>query len=164
MSNKHYQHIEPIIQEYYRKKGMTVAIEPHGSQGADLEGIDGTKMAGEIKHAGELKRDLPKKFWSDWNSGQQFGGKISDYKLASEFNEAVVNLPAAVLGWLAVIYGQLRYYAKKRAVTSGWLVFEEYGIYGNSLKQALAYLQENDKIKSNTIEEFQGLGFVCIDF
>jgi hypothetical protein len=33
-----------------------------------------------------------------------------------------------------------------------------------SLKQALAYLQENDKIKSSTIEEFQSLGFVFIDF
>ena len=121
-------------------------------------------MAGEIKHASELKRDLPKKFWSDWNSGQQFGGKTPHYKLASEFNEAVVNLPAEVLGWLAVIYGQLRYYARKHDLTSGWLVFEEYGNYGESLKQALAYLQENEKIKSSTIEEFQGLGFVLINF
>ena len=164
MSNKHYQHIEPIILEYYRRKGMAVAIEPHGSQGADLEGIDGTKMVGEIKHAGELKRDLPKKFWSDWNSGQQFGGKTPNYKLAGEFNGAVVNLPTEALGWLAVIYGQLRYYAKKHDLTSGWLVFEEYGNYVKSLKQALDYLQENDKIKSSTIEEFQGLGFACIDF
>jgi len=164
MSNKHYQHIEPIIQEYYTKMGMNVAIEPHGSLGADLEEIDGTKMAGEIKHAGELNRYLPKKFWSDWNSGQQFGGKTSDYKLASEFNPAVANMPVEVLGWLAVLYGQLRYYAKKRAVTSGWLVFEEYGNYAGSLKQALAYLQENDKIKSSTIEEFQGLGFAQIEF
>ena len=164
MSNKHYQHIEPVIQKYYTKRGMNVAIELHGSHGADLEGIDGTKMVGEIKHSGELKRDLPKKFWSDWNSGQHFGGKTSHYKLAGEFNKAVVNLPAEVLGWLAVIYGQLRYYAKKRAVTSGWLVFEKCGNYGESLKQALAYLQENEKIKSGTIEEFQGLGFVFIDF
>jgi len=164
MSNKHCQHIEPVIREYYTRMGMNVAIEPHGSLGADLEGIDGTKMVGEIKHAGELKRDLSKKFWGDWNSGQRFGGKLPYYKLASEFNEAVVNLPAEVLGWLAVIYGQLRYYTNKRAVASGWLVFEEYGNYLESLKKALAYLQENDKIKSGTIEKFQGVGFACIDF
>ena len=164
MSNKHYQHIEPIIQEYYTKMGMNVAIEPHGSLGADLEGIDSTSMVGEIKHASELKRDLPKKFWSDWNSHQQFGGKISDYKLASEFNKAVVNLPAEVLGWLAVIYGQLRYYANKHNLTSGWLVFEKYEIFGDSLRQALSFLQGNEKIKSSSIEEFQGLGFVCINF
>jgi len=49
-------------------------------------------------------------------------------------------------------------------VASGWLVFEEYGNYLESLKKALAYLQENDKIKSGTIEKFQGVGFACIDF
>ena len=164
MSNKDYQHIEPVIREYYTKVGMNITIELHGSQGAALEGIDGTKMVGEIKHAGELKRDLPKKFWSDWNSGQHFGGKTPHYKLAGEFDQAVANMPGELLGWLAVIYGQLRYYAQKHDLTSGGLVFEEYENYLESLKQALAYLQENDKIKSSTIEEFQGLGFVCIDF
>jgi len=133
---------------------MNVAIELHGSQGADLEGIDGTKMVGEIKHAGELKRNLPKKFWSDWDSGLRFGGKTPGYKLASDFDPSVANMPGDVRSWIAVICGQLRYYAIKRAVASGWLVFEEYGNYVGSLKQALAYLQENDKIKSSSIEEF----------
>jgi hypothetical protein len=164
MSTKHYQHMEPAIREYFKRRGMAVAIEQHGSQGADLEGLHDTNMVGEIKHSGELKRDLPNKFWKDWNSHQRFGGKIPDYKLASEFDRAVAEMPGQVRGWLAVIYGQLRYYARKHGITSGWLVFEEYEIFADSLKQALAYLQENEKIKSSTIEEFQGLGFVCIDF
>jgi hypothetical protein len=121
-------------------------------------------MVGEIKHAGELKRDLPKKFWNDWNSGQQFGGKTSAYNLADEFDRAVTEMPGQVRGWLAVIYGQLRYYARKHGITSGWLVFEEYKRYGESLKKALAYLQENEKIQSSTVEKFQGLGIVLIEF
>jgi hypothetical protein len=164
MSTKHYQHMEPAILEYFKRRGITIAIEQHGSKDADIEGVDGTKITGEIKHAGELKRDLPNKFWKDWNSAQRFGGKIPDYNLASEFDLTVAELPGEVLGWLAVVYGQLRYYTRKHDLTHGWLVFEEYEIYADSLRQALSYLRANEKIQGSTLEKFQGLGFALIDF
>jgi hypothetical protein len=51
MSNRSYIHPEPIIKRYFSDKGMTVEIEPHGSQDAYLLGVGHTILAGEIKHS-----------------------------------------------------------------------------------------------------------------
>jgi hypothetical protein len=50
MSNRGYIHPEPIIKRYFSDKGMTVEIEPYGSQDADLLSVGHTILVGGIKH------------------------------------------------------------------------------------------------------------------
>ena len=47
MPNRNYKHLGPMIKRYFSDKGMTVEIEPHGSQDADLLGVGSTVLAGE---------------------------------------------------------------------------------------------------------------------
>ena len=159
MANVHYKHLEKTINEFFAKKGMKVVIEPHGSYGADLEGTDGTQMVGEIKNVGELARDLPSTYWKDWNSTQRFGGKTPEYRLAEHVPADAANLDGKVQGWIAVVFGQLNHYRKKNSMPSGWLVFEDYGVYHASLKEALSYLKKNKKIQGLSTEEFKDVSF-----
>ena len=64
--NRHYVNLEEPIKRYFAKIGKRVEIEPSGSRGPDIKSTDGT-VVGEIKHITELVRDLPAKFWRDWN-------------------------------------------------------------------------------------------------
>jgi hypothetical protein len=165
MPNRNYKHLEPTINRYFSDKGMTVEIEPHGSQDADLLGVGHTVMVGEIKHSDELNRDLLSGwYWQSWNSNSQFGGKTPSYKLGSEFPDDVCNLKRDVLSWIAVIYGQLFYYAKRKFLTEGWLVFEDFMRFNHGLQEALSYLQKNYKIIFYQIEELDNVGFCKIHY
>jgi hypothetical protein len=121
-------------------------------------------MVGEIKNAGELDRDLPSKYWDDWNSSQRFGGKTPDYRLAEHVPKDAATLDGKVQGWIAVVFGQLNHYRKKNSMPSGWLVFEDYDVYHASVKEALSYLKKNKKIQGYLTEEFKDVGFSEITF
>ena len=162
--NRHYKRLEPIITKYFGRKGISVAIEPHGSQSADLEGTGNTLLAGEIKHVHELRRDLPNKFWRDWNSTQSFGGKISNYLLNGDLQLRESDHDGCTLSWIAVIYGQLNHYRRKQSLRMGWLVFEGFAEFYHGLQTALSVLRALGKIEAFSIEEFDGLGFVKIVF
>lgn len=89
----HYDHLSSNINQYFKSKGMDITIEAHGSRGVDLEGINGTILSGEIKHAVELARDLNSRYWSSWNSvNQKFGGKKTGFQLRSLLPKAVDSL------------------------------------------------------------------------
>ncbi len=160
----HYEHMKSIILEFFRSKGMEVAIEPHGSRGPDLEGIHGTEMVGEIKDAEEERRDL-RSYWSSWNSPRQrFGGKTLQFQLKSVLPPDVENLPSAVKGWIAVVYGQMNYGRKRAALDSGWLVFEGHREYEPDLFTALGFLKIHDLIRYQPIEHRGDIGFVQIQY
>ena len=161
---KHYKHLEQMIRDYFATKGIQVAIEPYASRGPDLEGTNGAKLIGEIKHSKELARDLPKKFWSDWNSEQSFGGKTTDYRLTHDLPKEAADLKGEVRGWIAVIYGQLNHYRKRGGLNEGWLVFEDHSRYQNSLNNALVFLAKSGKISDFAIAEYKDLGFAKISF
>lgn len=163
MSSKHYKHLEAIIIEFFKNKGVSIILEPHGSRGADIESLCRT-VIGEIKHADELDRDLKSSYWSLWNSSQSFGGKSSKYRIASDFSRNVSKLDDEVRGWLAVVYGQLNYYRQRESLSKGWIVFEKYNKYNNSLNKALDFLMRESKIISFSGVGFKGLGFFSIKF
>ncbi len=163
MPNRNYKHLEPIILRYFSDKGIAVEIEPHGSQDADLLGVGHTIMVGEIKHSDELDRDLLSGwYWQSWNSNSQFGGKTPSYKLSKEFPDDVNNLKRDVLSWIAVIYGQLFYYVKRKFLSDGWLVFEDFVRFNHGLQEALSYLREKGKIISHQTEKLDNVGFCKI--
>ena len=74
------------------------------------------------------------------------------------------SLDGKAQGWIAVVYGQLNHYTKKNSMPSEWLVFENYGVYHSSVKEALSYLKKNKKIQGCLTEEFKGIGFSEISF
>ena len=82
--------------------------------GTDLEGTNGTILVGEIKNETELNRDLGG-YWSSWNHNQRFGGKDRNFKLRSILPEGVESLSSKVKGWIAVVFGQLKYWTQKVA-------------------------------------------------
>ena len=165
MIKEHYQHLERFIHDYFAGQGMKVAIEPRGSHGPDLEGIKGTLLAGEIKHLVELNRDLPGKFWKDWNSNQKFGGKTNDFKITTVLPSDVNSLSEEALGWIAVVYGQLNHYREKAELDEGWLVFEDYKNFYHSLEVALTYLTEKRKINDYFVDDsIKNVGFAKITF
>lgn len=157
---RHYDHIAPIIHQYFKRKGMTVAIEPHGTRGPDLKGINGTIMVGEIKNQTELLRDL-RSYWSSWNSNQSFGGKKKDFKLRSILPATVEALSSFTKGWIATIYGQLKYPTEKGNLTEGWLVYEGFS-FENSLLEALNFLSQHNFTRNDKPEHLDNLGFVKI--
>lgn len=164
MSINHYQHLETKIIKYFRNKDLEILIEPHGSQGADIESVCGS-VIGEIKHAEELARDLKSFYWSAWNSkNQSFGGKTKDYRLKDDFVGSVDSLIGEVKGWIAVIYGQLRYYCQKNFVSEGWIIYEEYSLYRPSLDEAIKLLYSESMISFSHIEEYKNIGFGQISF
>lgn len=159
---RHYDHLASVIHKYYRSKGMEVSIEPHGSQGADLEGINGTIMVGEIKNETELNRDLGG-YWSSWNSlGQQFGGKDRNFQLRSVLPNGIELLSSQAKGWISVIYGQLKYRAQKAGLTEGWLVYENYSLFEFTLLEALNFLNQHNLTFNDIPEHLKGVGFVRV--
>jgi hypothetical protein len=139
-----------------------MAIEPYGSKDADLISACGREI-GEIKHAGELVRDL-RGYWSQWNSSQSFGGKTPAYKLGMEFSDEVAQLNSRARGWLAVVFGQLRHYCCKHGAQSGWLVFEDVATHGSSLNEALSFLTSEGKANVAESAAHNNVGFVQVRF
>jgi len=164
MANNHYQHLESKIIKYFTDKNFEIVIEPHGSRGADIESVCGT-IIGEIKHAEELARDLKSFYWSAWNSkNQSFGGKTKDYRLKEDFTNSADDLDGKSKGWIAVIYGQLRYYCQSKFVNDGWIIYEEYSLYRPSFDEAIEFLYTEKKISNFNTEEQKNIGFGQITF
>ncbi len=162
----HYEHIAPDVIGFFAGKGIAVQIEPHGSRGLDIEGTGPSgRMVGEIKHATELARDLKSTFWSAWNSpAQSFGGKAKGYVLSVDLPPDAGQQEGELRGWLAVVFGQLRTWARKADLSEGWLVYEDADQFEPSLRQTLAYLAHHGLAKSGTMERVGNMGFVRVTF
>jgi hypothetical protein len=159
---RHYDHLGLVIHRFFQSKGMKVLIEPHGSRGADLEGTDGTIMIGEIKNEAELNRDLGG-YWSSWNSkSQQFGGKDQNFQLRSVLPDGVEVLSSQTKGWIAVIFGQLKYRVRKAGLTEGWVVYENYSLFESTLFEALNFLNQHNLTFNDVPEHLKGVGFVRV--
>jgi hypothetical protein len=63
-----------------------------------------------------------------------------------------------------VVYGQLNHYRRTKGLDDGWLVFEKYPEYRDSLIEALQFLTSERKIKNHSLSEHSGLGFARISF
>lgn len=160
---KHYNHLEKAIVSFFKERGIDVEIEPSGSRGPDVRGINFPLVA-EIKHDLELSRDLHSKYWSDWNSVQEFGGKTSDYRLVKHLPHGVDRLSGDTRGWLAVIWGQLRYMVKSARLTEGWIICENYPFFELSLFEALGFLITNLLVYIGEIEHRGNIGFYQIRY
>jgi hypothetical protein len=155
---KHYEHIQDAIVAFFAAKGVEVEIEPSGSRGPDVRGVN-TVLVGEVKHETELRRDLHCKFWKDWNSTQHFGGKTTDYRLAEHLPTGADRLDDNVRGWLAVIWGQLRYMVKDAGLSEGWIVYENHYSFEQSLLEATAFLAGNSLLYADSPEHQDNIGF-----
>ncbi len=161
---RHYDHLAPVIHKYFQSKDMKVVIEPHGSHGADLEGMDGTLMIGEIKNETELNRDLGG-YWSSWNSqNQKFGGKNQNFELRSVLPDGVEFLSSKTKGWIAVIYGQLKYRVQRAGLVEGWVVYENYSVFESTLLEALNFLNQHSITFNDIPEHLKEVGFVKVTY
>lgn len=128
----HYGHMTEHVTAFFEKRGIDVLVEAHGSRGPDIESVQKDmfgrpRLVGEIKHARELERDLPGKFWSDWNNGNlSFGGKRKGEALRDmeKLPPDVDNLSSCARGFVATVLGQLQHYARTAGLSEGWLVLE----------------------------------------
>lgn len=160
----HYDHLEVSIRDFFTSQGVVVSIEPQGARGPDLVGYGSQQIVGEIKHRVEIKRDVPTKFWNDWNSAtQSFGGKTTGYKLADDLPEDVKELPSTTRGWVAVIFGQMRYQARTAGLNGAWLVVEGQ-TYRSELVEALQFLTSHKLIKHDGLTDRDMLGFVRVQY
>ena len=165
---KHYENLEEPIKRYFAKIGKRIEIEPSGSRGPDLKSVDGT-VVGEIKHVAELARDLPAKFWRDWNRPEErFGGKgVGETLMEMErLGTSAERISAEARGFVAVILGQLKNgYVLKAGLDSGWLVIEDVAQWMVSLKEALSYIGTSHRGVASAIEvDEYGVGYVNIRF
>lgn len=158
-----YVAVTPSVMAWFASRGVEVAIEPQGSRGPDVATVRGEPLVGEIKHAGEIVRDL-KAYWSHWNANESFGGKTREYRLRTEFPADVETLSTDVRGWIAVIYGQLRHYAAKAGLPEGWLIVEESNRFQGPLNEAIRYLVQQGKVRVAESGELQGAGFICFRY
>ena len=160
----HYEHLADTIREFYAEMGIVITLEPQGSRGPDLTGSGSQQIVGEIKHGLEIKRDVPTKFWNDWNSStQSFGGKTTSYKLAEDLPDEVKALPGETRGWIAVIFGQMRYQARTAGMNGAWLVVEGQ-TYRSELLEALRFLTSRKLIKHGDLTDRNVLGFVRVQY
>lgn len=161
---KHYKHIESTIMAFFNEKGMSVEIEPSGSRGPDVRGVT-CLLVGEAKHEKELRRDLFRAYWTNWNSPKQkFGGKTFDYRLAEHIPAGIDDLSNGAKGWVAVICGQLRYMVKKAGITQGWIVYENFDSFETSLLEAVSFLNEKSVITLHSPEHMENVGFLQVDY
>lgn len=161
---KHYEHMEPVIAAFFREHCIEVALEPSGSRGPDISGIN-VALVGEIKHAVELRRDLRSTFWSAWNSpAQKFGGKVKGFVLGNNLPDDAGNCSPRAKGWLAVIFGQLRYMVRAAGLSEGWLVFAEAAEFISSLREALDWLAGHGLVSIDGPHIRQDIGFVKVTF
>lgn len=160
---KHYDHITGAIQSFYKQRNIDVAIEPSGSRGPDVGGIN-APLVGEVKHETELSRDLHGKFWKDWNSMQRFGGKTSEYRISEHLPGGTEFLGDEARGWLAVIWGQLQYMVKDAGLSEGWIIYENYYSFEQSFLEAVSFLSGHSLIYADTPEHYDNIGFCKITF
>lgn len=166
--NKHYGNLEGPIKRFFAKIGKWVDIEPSGSRGPDIKSTDGT-VVGEIKHATELARDLPSKFWRDWNNpNAKFGGKNAGETLVEKerLGMSAERISAEARGFVAVILGQLKHgYVLEAGLDSGWLVIEDVVRWMVPLKETLSYIGNSHRGFASDIEvDEYGVGYVNIRF
>jgi hypothetical protein len=122
----HYEHLRNTIVAFFKAKGIDVELEPSGSRGPDVVGVN-TTLVGEVKHEKELCRDLHCAYWTNWNSTKQkFGGKTLEYRLAEQTPDGVEDLSDRAKGWTAVVYGQMKYMARDAGLSEAWVVYENY--------------------------------------
>ena len=160
---KHYEHMQETILAFFSSKGIEVEIEPSGSRGPDVRGVN-TTLVGEVKHETELCRDLHCKYWKDWNSTQHFGGKTTDYRLADHLPAGAVKFDDNVRGWLAVLWGQLRYMVRDAGLAEGWIIYENYYSFEHSLLEATSFLAGQSLICADVPEHSDNVGFCKITF
>ena len=165
---KHYANLEEPIKRYFAKIGKRVDIEPSGSRGPDIKSADGT-VVGEIKHATELARDLPSKFWRDWNNpNARFGGKNAGETLVEmeRLGCSVERISAEARGFVATILGQLKHgYVLKAGLDNGWLVVEDVARWRSSLEEALSYIgTSHHGLAADVDVDECGIGYVNIRF
>jgi len=161
---KHYKHIELPIIDFFKEKGVNIAIEPSASRGADIVGIS-SALIGEAKHEKELRRDLDRAYWTNWNSTRQkFGGKPLDYRLAEHVPVGVCDLSNGAKGWVAVICGQLRHMVNKAKLTQGWIIYENFYSFEASLMESASFLREQRMISFCPPEHRENVGFLRIDY
>lgn len=160
---KHYEHMTESIFAFFKAKGIDIEVEPSGSRGPDVRGVN-IPLVGEVKHERELCRDLHCKFWKDWNSTQHFGGKTADYRLAEHLPAGADMLADNVRGWLAVLWGQLRYMVQDEGLSEGWVVYENYYSFEQSLLEATAFLAGHSLIYADNPEHQDNVGFCKITY
>lgn len=161
---KHYEHLKGIIVAYFEAKGIDVVLEPSGSRGPDVVGIT-TTLIGEVKHEKELVRDLHSAYWSNWNSTKQkFGGKSLEYRLAEHVPDDVEYLSDRAKGWVAVVYGQMKYMARKSGVSAVWIVYENHCSFESSLLEATTFLSAYNLIAADNLDHIDNVGFMRITF
>ena len=161
---KHYEHMRDEIERFFKTKGFEIALEPSGSRGPDIVGIN-MPLVGEVKHERELCRDLHCAFWTNWNSTKQkFGGKTLDYRLADNVPDEAESLSDRAKGWVAVIYGQLKYMAIDAGVAEAWIVYENYYSFESSLVEASGFLSQHNLILADLPEHEANVGFMKITF
>lgn len=166
--NKHYSNLEGPIKQYFARIGKRIEIEPSGSRGPDIKSADGT-VVGEIKHATELARDLPAKFWRDWNKpNAKFGGKTAGETLVEmeRLGPSAERISVEARGFVAVILGQLKHgYVLEAGLDNGWLVIEDVARWMGSLKEALSYIGNSHRgLASDIVVDEYGVGYVNIRF
>jgi len=161
---KHYEHLRDIITTFFKAKGIDVELEPSGSRGPDVVGTNAT-LIGEVKHEKELVRDLHSFFWSSWNSSKQkFGGKTFEYRLVEHLPDDVNNLSDRAKGWIAVIYGQMKYMARNLGVSEAWIVYENHLLFEYSLQEAMLFLSSHNLSVADNPEHIDHVGFMRITF
>ncbi|HQH16834.1 MAG TPA: hypothetical protein PKZ86_06840 [Smithella sp.] len=161
---KHYEHLKNNITTYFKAKGIDVVLEPSGSRGPDVAGIN-APLVGEVKHEKELARDLHSFYWSSWNSTKQkFGGKTIDYRLVEHVPNDVASLSDRAKGWIAVIYGQLKYIARNSCLSEAWVIYENHCLYEASLLEAIRCLYAHNLITADSPEHIENVGFIRITF
>jgi putative DNA-invertase from lambdoid prophage Rac len=158
----HYLHIEKTIRAFFREQGLKIEVEPSGSSGPDLA-FRGSNAVGEIKHREEIQRDL-RGYFQQWNSDLTFGGKSTDYRLSDELTPDATALGREVQGWLAVIYGQLRFYCRRAECNTGWLVLEDVEADDRDLVVALQFLEAHGRITVPSVDRLQNVLFVRLSF
>lgn len=174
MANKKgYGHLWRPIQAFFRARGVSVVLEPHGTRGADIENLkkskkDAVTLVGEIKHDKELRDAMESRYWVDWQSDRPFGGKRSDERLleVERIPETVEDLSAEARGFVATIQGQLkRSYVRRAGLNEGWLVLENMRRWGPGVKSALEFLGNNHLIADyEAWRDKHDIGFIKIQF
>lgn len=165
-----YQNLKPTIEKYFSECLHESCTEPlHGlafSPYSEKHGPDIMRLTlvAEIKDEEELERDLSSHYWSSWNSPtQSFGGKKKGYKLQDDLPSPIPG-DGNVRGWIATVFGQLRYYSLSANIADGWLIIENYDHHKTTLLEALHFLTNGERIKGYTLDQRDGIGFVRIFF
>ena len=78
-------------------------------------------------------------------------GKETNFQSKSIFPKDVEELSGEGKGWIATIYGQLMNRVSEAHLSEGWVVFEDYEEYVDTLYEALSCLRGNNLINYGPI-------------